>query len=543
MKKAINRGRVEGFLHTDGTKLKNGREEQVLLLGWGLGNWLLCEGYMWGFDRYPQFDRPRRIEETIRTLTGEKYAKRFWTAFRDQYITETDIALMAEMGCNSLRLPVSSRLFMEEGPEQGFRREGFGLLDRLLEWCEKYRIYVFIDLHAAPGGQTGANIDDSLDDLCRLFIDDAQFERGLMLWEEIARRYHDRWIVGGYDLLNEPIRPPRFPGDPDLRIYEPRLRAFYEQAIERIRRHDRKHLVALEGIHWATDPGIFDHVYDDNMVIQFHRYGCPPDLSAIRSWVELSERLGVPLWLGETGENTMTWFSALMPLAFRHGISVTLWPWKKLSCDNSPVSYAEPAEWQLLRMYLEGGAQPSYGKAQQIFDRLLQNIRTENCEINRGIHPNVLRIPGCEIRGTDFDELPGLNESYHWETPHPEGCYRRGTGMEILSDGEQPKAFFFDGPWRTAVLRLHEKEWVKYTVYDVTTSIQLEAECTAEEPSVMEISQDGISLGLFELSACREIQLLSGMHLYTADQSELCFRMLQGSACIRRLMIQPDTQS
>ena len=60
---------------------------------------------------------------------------------------------------------------------------------------------------------------------------------------------------------------------------------------------------------------------------------------------------------------------------------------------------------------------------------------------------------------------------------------------------------------------------------------------------VFKISQDGISLGLFELSACREVQLLSGMHLYTADQSELCFRMLQGSACIRRLMIQPDTQS
>ena len=240
MKKAIEHSRVSGFLHTAGTELRNGREERVLLLGWGLGNWLLCEGYMWGFDGHPQFDRPRRIEQTIRTLTGEKYAERFWANFRNQYITEADIALMAEMGCNSLRVPIASRLFLEEGPKARFLEEGFLLLDRLLDWCEKYDLYAFIDLHAAPGGQTGANIDDSTDDLCRLFIDDAQFECGLALWDEIARRYRDRWIVGGSDLLNEPIRPPRFPGDTDLDVYIPRLKDFYEQAIERIRRHDQR---------------------------------------------------------------------------------------------------------------------------------------------------------------------------------------------------------------------------------------------------------------------------------------------------------------
>ena len=298
MKKAIERCRVSGFLHASGRELHNDREEPVLLLGWGLGNWLLCEGYMWGFDQSPMFDRPQRIEHTLRTLTGDKYAERFWKSFRSHYITDEDLALMAEMGCNSLRIPISSRLFLEDGPRLKFKKEGFHLLDRMLDGCEKYGLYAFIDLHAAPGGQTGANIDESMDDLCRLFIDEAQFERGRALWEEIARRYHDRWIVGGYDLLNEPIRPVRFQGDPDLDGYEPRLRAFYEQAIERIRRYDQKHLIALEGIHWATDTGIFDHVYDDNMVIHFHRYGCPPDISSLREYLEVSERLNLPLWLG-----------------------------------------------------------------------------------------------------------------------------------------------------------------------------------------------------------------------------------------------------
>lgn len=36
-------------------------------------------------------------------------------------------------------------------------------------------------------------------------MDADSYEKCLALWREIARRYRDRWIVGGYDLLNEPI--------------------------------------------------------------------------------------------------------------------------------------------------------------------------------------------------------------------------------------------------------------------------------------------------------------------------------------------------
>ena len=68
MKKALGRGRVSGFLHAAGRELRNGRDERVLLLGWGLGNWLLCEGYMWLAYNLPRFDRPRRIEAVVEEL-------------------------------------------------------------------------------------------------------------------------------------------------------------------------------------------------------------------------------------------------------------------------------------------------------------------------------------------------------------------------------------------------------------------------------------------------------------------------------------------
>ncbi|MDR0401354.1 MAG: cellulase family glycosylhydrolase, partial [Treponema sp.] len=211
MLEKLDRNRVKGLLRARGKVLVNGEGEEILLNGWGLGNWLLCEGYMWLSRDSRSFDRPRNIEETIRDLAGSAYAERFWRAFRASYITAEDIKRMAELGYNSLRIPFNWRLFMEDEPgEIRFREEGFSLLDQCLAWCEEYRIYAFLDLHGAPGGQTGDNIDDSRDNLPRLLTDQDYWDKGIALWRELARRYRDRWIVGGYDLLNEPIRTVRF---------------------------------------------------------------------------------------------------------------------------------------------------------------------------------------------------------------------------------------------------------------------------------------------------------------------------------------------
>ena len=78
MKKSVSRSRVNGFLDVNGRKIVNGAGEEVLLMGWGLGNWLLCEGYMWLAYNQPRFDRPRRIEAVVEELTGKAFAEKFW---------------------------------------------------------------------------------------------------------------------------------------------------------------------------------------------------------------------------------------------------------------------------------------------------------------------------------------------------------------------------------------------------------------------------------------------------------------------------------
>ena len=224
----ISRERVNGFLHAVGRTIQNGNNEEILLTGWGLGNWLNPEGYMWKSGEV-SFSRGREAEKSIRELAGEEYAQKFWKQFRANYITKKDIEKMAEFGYNSVRIPINWRLFMEERPgEIIWKDEGFVLLDNCIQWCREYKLYAWIDLHAAPGGQTGSNIDDSEDDLPRLFMNDDYYKKGLALWRELANRYKDEWIVGGYDLLNEPIMP----NDGNtFDQYIPKLKQFYHDAI------------------------------------------------------------------------------------------------------------------------------------------------------------------------------------------------------------------------------------------------------------------------------------------------------------------------
>ena len=147
----------------------------------------------------------RRIEKVVSDLIGPENAARFWAGFRKNYVTEADIARIAELGFNSVRPALNARLFLTEGDSAAYVEEGFQLLDNLVGWCRTHNLYVIIDMHGAPGGQTGANIDDSPNDQPELFTDKKNQDRLVDLWVKIAGRYQNEPTVAGYDLLNEPL--------------------------------------------------------------------------------------------------------------------------------------------------------------------------------------------------------------------------------------------------------------------------------------------------------------------------------------------------
>ena len=382
---------VNGFIRRDGRMLVNDLGE-IVLRGWGIGNWLLPEGYMWRNEESSRFDRPRRIEAVIRELIGTTGSTAFWQAFRDRYFTRADIQRIKAQGYNSVRLPLNWRLFLADEPGITFLDEGFQRVEDVVEWCREADLYVWLDLHGAPGGQTGANIDDCIDDIPRLFTDAESFEKGLALWQELARRWADEPVVAGYDLLNEPIRPV----DPDRGFTDcehlvPELIRSYEEAIALIRQVDRNHCVAIEGHHWASNTAVFDRDYDENWVVHFHRYWMPPEDSIFDPFVEIRDRFEVPIWLGETGENSNEWCGAIAAICDRLHISYHFWPYKKMRSTSCSAEIRMPEDWAEIIAYSKRGRHPGTARAKRILDELLENILLDNCVLHDEADDAILR--------------------------------------------------------------------------------------------------------------------------------------------------------
>lgn len=520
---------INGFLHAEGKKIVDGTGQEILLKGWGLGNWLLQEGYMWlaGNER---FDRPTRIEQTVEELTGAEYAEAFWKRYRADYIRREDIMRMAQLGYNSVRIPFHYKLFMTDAPEIEWKEEGFRLLDDCLAWCEEAGLYAFLDLHAAPGGQTGANIDDSADNVPRLFLEEENQKKCVALWRKLAERYHDRTVVGGYDLLNEPIAPSNA-GVSDFDYLIPQLAALYQKLVSAIRQVDSKHLISMEGAHWATDLTVFDRRYDDNMVLHFHRYAVLPDIGCLHKYIRKAEELNVPLWMGETGENINEWYAALYPHSLSLGIGYNLWTWKKMECSNSPYSIRKPKEYQKLLDYFAGGEHPGYAKAQEIFDEYLENIRMENCDENIAVHHHVLRTVPFSLRATDFDQYPGAGISFSGiakEETHP---YRKGCGMKVIElEPPKEKRFFFDCQWDRFGLVLEKDEFACYQV-------------NAEEYALEITLADGYPGGILAVSGNEKEEQIVKVALgdrkagiiIKAGKGTLKIRVVDGEVCLERL--------
>ena len=394
--------KVKGFLKTDNEKLINGDNQEILLRGVGLGSWLLPEGYMWLFPE--EGDRPRKIEKMIKELLGSDQAAEFWSIYYNNFIKEADIKKIAEAGFNSIRLPINSRFLLKDNGEIIYNEEHLKLIDRLIKWCRENKLYVILDLHGAPGGQTGTNIDDSANDLPELFLEDKYKNLTIDIWEKLAERYKDEWIVAGYDLLNEPL--PNWFSE-----YNEQLLPLYKEIIAAIRKIDKKHMIILEGLHWSTDWSIFKEKLDQNLMLQFHKYWNNPDTESISQYLEKRDELKVPIFLFVGGENNKEWYTGAFRLFEDHQISWNFWTWKKMSTSNSPCSIKKPEGWSKLISYLKGGAKPERDLAEKILWEYLDNILFKNCIYHEDVVRALFRRPPVLIPAV-FYGYQGENKSF-----------------------------------------------------------------------------------------------------------------------------------
>ena len=374
------------FISVKGKEIIGADGKAFLMKGTNLGNWLVPEGYMFKFKHASS---PRLINQTLTELIGPDEVKLFWKKYLDNYITAADIHYLKTLGMNSLRLPFHYKLFTNEdymGGEGDAR--GFRILDKLISWCKKEGLYILLDMHCAPGGQTGDNIDDSWGSPF-LFDNEASKQLTIDIWRKIAKRYKNETIIIGYDLLNEPIA--HFF---DTAHYNPLLEPLYKQITKAIRESDPNHLIFLGGAQWDSNFKIFGEPFDKKLVYTFHKYWTATTVDVIQDYLDFRDKYNVPIYCGETGENNDEWVMKFRLTLDQHNIGWHFWPYKKMENKAGIVEFKRPALYNELIQYADTiknnfedirKYRPSgVTNVKQALNEFLINSRFNNCTSNEG---------------------------------------------------------------------------------------------------------------------------------------------------------------
>ena len=387
-----HQSRAQGFLKAEGKRIVNERGEEILLRGMGLGGWMLQEPYMLqasGVTRM-QGDIRGKVEE----LVGPEKTQRFYDAWLANHTRKIDVDSMAAWGFNSVRLAMHYNLFtlpIEEEPVKGqqtWHEKGFAMTDSLLAWCKANKMYLFLDLHAAPGGQgNDIAISDRDPDKPSLWESEANQQKTVALWRKLAERYADEPWIGGYDIINEPNWGFQNAADKNgcnEKENAPLLK-LQQDITKAIREVDKKHIIIIEGNCWGNNYAGMMPPWDKNMVVSFHKYWNYNDQASIQNMLAMREQYNVPVWLGETGENSNLWFRDAIHLLERNNIGWAWWPLKKLGFNNPLEVKVNPGYQAILDYWRDKGAKPGEQQAFAALMQLAENTKLENCIYHKDV--------------------------------------------------------------------------------------------------------------------------------------------------------------
>jgi endoglucanase len=433
----------QGYLHQDGQRIKDGDNNEILLRGLGLGGWMVQEGYMLQTASFA--GSQHEIRQKITDLIGAERTEAFYQSYRDNGITKRDIDSLKAWGFNSVRLPMHYNLYtmpIELEPVAGqntWLEEGFTRTDQLLEWCKENEMYLILDMHAAPGGQgKDANISDYDSSKPSLWESEANRQKMVALWRRLADRYKNEPWVGAYDLINEPNW--NFTGTNQNGCDEGSnipLRQLMVDITAAIREVDTNHMIIIEGNCWGNNyNGIFP-LWDNNMTLSFHKYWNNNSVGSIQGMLNLRTQHNVPLWLGESGENSNVWFRDAIKLMESNNIGWAFWPLKKVESIAGIADVTKTAGYQNLLNYWGGtGAAPTADEATATLMELANNFNMANVKIKYDVIDAMFRqVNSDETIPYKNHPLPGKVYATEYDLGRYQYAYNDGEVATYHSDG------------------------------------------------------------------------------------------------------------
>jgi aryl-phospho-beta-D-glucosidase BglC (GH1 family) len=349
------------LIKVQGNRIITSSGKPIRLRGWNIGGWLNMEDFIDGY-----VGAEHNLRNTMARIIGKEKAQFFFDRLLDYFFTEEDVKAMAAMGANVIRIPFNYRHFERDDQPFEYLEEGFKRLDKAMDWCAKYNIYVILDFHAVQGWHNPDWHSDNAHVHILLYQHKLFQDRFVGLWEKIAKRYKDHPALAGYDLMNEPCTRVQY-DDYDSPNYNwDALNAIHRRAALAIRNIDSKHILFVEGDNFSCEYDGLDVTFDDNLVISTHNYMSPTgggepypgeidglywnrDIVAaefgMHSGTRFALKQGKPILVGEFG----VWYAGY-PEAIHYraaalndqlnvfdsaGVHWTIWTWKDIASMGS----------------------------------------------------------------------------------------------------------------------------------------------------------------------------------------------------------------
>ena len=272
----------------------------------------------------------------------------------DSFITEEDIAFIAGLGFDHVRVPVDYNVLEDE--EGNYKERGFLYLQKCRDWCEKYGLNMLIDLHECFGYSFDPLKKDM--DRKRFFYDENLQERFLKLWREIAVRFRSWPDQVAFEPLNEVV----------LGEVADAWNALAGRYIRMMREIVPDSWLVIGGVHYNSvlSVPLLDFPTDEKTVYNFHCYEPMIFTHQGAYWVEgmpgggavyqdgireigpgffedifapalkKAEKDNIPLYCGEygvidlaDGESKIRWLEDIHSVFRKYGIGHALWNYKE----------------------------------------------------------------------------------------------------------------------------------------------------------------------------------------------------------------------
>ena len=173
------------------------------------------------------------------------------------------------------------------------------------------------------------------------------------------------------------------------------LEPLYKKLSGAIRKVDGHHILFLGGAQWDGNFSVFGKPFDANVAYTFHKYWTAPDESVLRQYIDFRERYDVPIWMGESGENSDEWIAQFVKALEKNNIGWAFWPYMKMEESSAVVSIVPPPDWGKIVEFAKLPrdtahveerlkTRPEQETIIRAFADFLESVRPQKCRVNEG---------------------------------------------------------------------------------------------------------------------------------------------------------------